>query len=61
MREMYDTLKDEFDGFVEETRKGKGSGIDNKGSRNGGSQSNINVEKDSNIKKKSKFGGFLGF
>ncbi len=34
---MYDTLKEEFDGFVEESRKG------NVGGKGNGSQSNINV------------------
>ena len=58
MRDMHDTLKEEFDAYVEESKRGKTTTNDK--AKNGGSQSNINGQQD-NAKKKSKFGGFLGF
>ena len=58
MRDMHDTLKEEFEAYVERSKKEKAANNDK--AKSEGSQSNINGQQE-NSKKKSKFGGFLGF
>ncbi len=58
IRDMHDTLKEEFEAYVQESKRVNATTNDK--AKSGGSQSNINGHQD-NAKKKSKFGGFLGF